>query len=62
MARKVVKIIFLILIFQFTPILPSYAENTYIQSINTTAVTLPNGDMNVTQTLSAKTVANGSYL
>ena len=49
MARKVVKIIFLILIFQFTPILPSYAENTYIQSINTTAVTLPNGDMNVTQ-------------
>jgi hypothetical protein len=49
MARKVVKIIFLILIFQFTSILPSYAENTYIQSINTTAVILPNGDMNVTQ-------------
>ncbi len=49
MIKKVAKIIFLILIFQFTSILPSYAENTYIDSINTTAIILPNGDMNVTQ-------------
>jgi|GEM_PF-973243 hypothetical protein len=49
MIKKVAKIIFLILIFQFSSILPSYAENTYIDSINTTAIILPNGDMNVTQ-------------
>lgn len=49
MIKKVAKIIFLILIFQFTSILPSYASESYIQSINTTAVILPGGDMNVTQ-------------
>ena len=49
MIKKVAKIIFLILIFQFTSILPSYASESYIQSINTTAVILPSGDMNVTQ-------------
>lgn len=50
MTKKVAKIIFLILIFQFTSILPSFADNkSYIQSISTTAVILPGGDMNVTQ-------------
>ena len=49
MTKKVAKIIFFILIFKFTLIIPSYAQDSYIQSINTTAVILPNGDMNVSQ-------------